>query len=60
MWLVDKAGEAALAAPPVAVTGLTLMGISLQDWVYIMTLVYLVILIIVKVKEAFFGKRAGD
>lgn len=60
MWLVDKAGEAALAAPPVAVTGLTLMGISLQDWVYIMTLVYLVILIIVKVKEAFFGKRTGD
>lgn len=60
MWLVDKAGEAALAAPPVAVTGLTLIGISLQDWVYIMTLVYLVILIIVKVKEAFFGKRTGD
>ena len=60
MWLVDKAGEAVLAAPPVAVTGLTLMGISLQDWVYITTLIYLVILIIIKVKEAFFGKRTGD
>ncbi|WNL63510.1 holin [Aeromonas phage phiA014L] len=60
MWLVDKAGEAALAAPPVAVTGLAIAGVSLQDWVYIMTLVYLVVLIIIKIKEAFFGKRTGD
>lgn len=60
MWLVDKAGETALAAPPVAVTGLAIAGVSLQDWVYIMTLVYLVVLIIIKIKEAFFGKRTGD
>lgn len=31
---------AAKLAPPVAVTGLTLGGIQLQDWVLIATLVY--------------------
>lgn len=42
MWLVDelsdKAGPAAL---PVTVSGLTLGGVALQDWVYILTIVYL-------------------
>lgn len=57
MWLVDKAGEAALAAPPVAVTGLTLMGVSLQDWVYIVTLIYLFLLIAGKLKELVCGRR---
>lgn len=59
MWLVDKAGEGALAAPPVAVTGLAIAGVSLQDWVYIMTLVYLVVLIVIKIKELIVGKRIG-
>ncbi|QDH46277.1 putative holin [Aeromonas phage LAh2] len=57
MWLVDKAGEAALAAPPAVVTGITLMGVSLQDWVYIATLFYLVILIAIKIKELVCGRR---
>lgn len=39
MWLVEE-GQKALDQPAV-VTGLTLLGISLQDWVYILSLVYL-------------------
>lgn len=34
--------ETAKSAPPVAVVGITMAGISLQDWVYILTLVWLV------------------
>lgn len=34
------------ATPPTAVTGLTLCGIGLSDWVLIATLVYTVFLII--------------
>lgn len=29
------------ASPPVAVSGLVLGGVSLQDWVFILTIVYL-------------------
>ena len=34
-------------SPPVIVTGMTLMGIQLQDWLIITTLLYTVILIII-------------
>lgn len=34
-------GEYALTAPPVAVAGITLAGVTLQDWVYILTLISL-------------------
>lgn len=32
--------ESAKLSPPVAVTGLTFAGVSLQDWVLVATLVY--------------------
>ena len=38
MWLVD-AQQA--ADQPAVVTGLTLLGIGLQDWVYILSIIYL-------------------
>ena len=43
-------------SPPVIVTGMTLMGIQLQDWLIITTLLYTVILIIIalpKLKQSF-------
>lgn len=44
MWLVDEVVEkAAPIAPPAAVAGLSVLGVSLQDWVYIWTLVYIAI-----------------
>jgi hypothetical protein len=33
--------EALKVSPPVTVVGLALGGITLQDWVYILTLIYL-------------------
>ena len=31
------------AAPPVVVAGATLFGVPLQEWVYILTIIYLVL-----------------
>lgn len=38
-----KVAEAALSAPPAAVAGLTLVGVSLQDWVMGVTLLWLAV-----------------
>ena len=38
--LPDMLVEASKSAPPVAVTGITMVGISLSDWVLIATLTY--------------------
>ena len=38
-------------SPPVIVTGMTLMGIQLQDWLIITTLLYTVIQIIISLPE---------
>lgn len=38
----DGLVEATKAVPPVAVTGISLAGISLSDWVLISTLIYTV------------------
>ena len=38
--LPDMLVEATKSAPPVAITGITLVGISLSDWVLIATLTY--------------------
>ena len=37
----------AKASPPIAVSGLTLAGVQLQDWLIMATLLYTVILIII-------------
>jgi hypothetical protein len=35
--------EGAMSVPPVSVVGLSLMGASLQDWVYMLTIGWLTI-----------------
>lgn len=37
--------QAAAAAPPVTVTGLTLFGFPLQEWVLLLTFIYTIVLI---------------
>lgn len=37
----ESVKELALSAPPVSVAGLSLAGVSLQDWVLVATLVWL-------------------
>jgi hypothetical protein len=41
--LADAGGEAAKVSPPIAVLGATVYGMTLQDWVFVLTLIYLVI-----------------
>jgi hypothetical protein len=40
------------AAPPVSISGLTLAGVSLQEWVLLTTLVYTVIMIVLEIRKA--------
>lgn len=38
-------------SPPIAVTGVTFLGVSLSDWVYIGTIVYTIVGIITMIKK---------
>lgn len=44
--------EAISAAPPLGVTTLTFAGLPLQQWVYVVTIVYTLLLIISKLPVA--------
>lgn len=57
MWLVDTVEKAAPGVPPVVVTGLTFAGVSLQDWVYLLTIVYLIAMIGKGIKQLFWGDK---
>lgn len=52
--------EATKASPPVAVTGLTIAGASLQDWVLILTAIYTVIQIALLIRKFFKERRDGS
>lgn len=49
--------EAVKLAPPVSVSTLTIMGMQIADWVYIMTFVYTIVLIVCKIHNEFFRKH---
>ena len=53
MWLVDTVEKAAPGVPPVVLTGLTVAGVSLQDWVYLLTIVYLIVMIVKSIVGVF-------
>ena len=38
-------------SPPIAVTGVTVLGVTLSDWVYIGTIVYTIVGIITMIKK---------
>lgn len=58
---VETTIEATKAAPPVAISIASLGGISLQDWVFIATLIYTSLLIFGWLWKFFgFGQRRGD
>lgn len=51
---------AARLAPPVAVSGLTLFGISMSEWVLLATLIYTIIQIYILLRDKVFnGKRSS-
>ena len=55
--------DAIQSTPPIVVSGLTLAGIPLQEWVYILTLVYLIFqigFVLRKVYYTYKGDRRED
>lgn len=51
--------HAVKAAPPLAVSGLSVMGLPLSEWVYVLTAIYIafqIVLIVPKVIRLFRGK----
>lgn len=53
MWLVDTVEKTAPGVPPVLVAGVTFAGVGLQDWVYCLTIVYLIVMIVKAIKQLF-------
>jgi len=47
----EYAVEAIKSAPPVAVAGFSIVGLSLQDWVYVATLVYTVLQVALLIRK---------
>ena len=47
----DISIEAAKTAPPLTVVGLSLAGVSLQDWVLIITLIYTALSLIFLIRD---------
>lgn len=52
--------EAAKAAPPITVVGMTLGGVSLQEWVLILTAVYTVLQIGFLLRDKVFRRKDKD
>ena len=48
--------EIVKTTPPVGVSALSLMGIPLSDWVYIVTIIYVLIQIYVLIYKTFWRK----
>ena len=52
--------ELAKTAPPLAISGVTIFGIQVSEWVLILTLVYTVIQIGLALRRCCFNRRIGD
>ena len=46
--------------PPVAITGLTVLGVSMSDWVYIATIIYTLVGTATIIKNHWFTKDKKD
>ena len=51
---------AAKAAPPITITGMTIVGIPIQDWVLMMTLVYTILQILIIARRFMMDRRVTD
>ena len=47
-------------APPLTVTGMTILGYPMSDWVLALTAVYTLLQIIILVRRSIVSKRTGD
>lgn len=54
MWITDEVHKLGVSTtPPVTVAGLSVAGVGMQDWVYILTCIWLGILITKAVASLF-------
>lgn len=51
--------EAVRLSPPIAVTGLSLYGVSLQDWVLAATLIYTVLSLVFLIRDKLYRPWRG-
>lgn len=54
--LSQAASEVAKVSPPIAVSAATFFGLTLQEWVYVATLVYTILQIFYLIKDKY-GKK---
>lgn len=52
--------EALKATPPAAVSGMALWGISLEDWVFILTAIYLILQMIFLLRDKLWARKRKD
>lgn len=52
--------DAVKAAPPLAITGMTVMGFPMSDWVLLLTAIYTTIQIVALVRRFLVSYRLGD
>lgn len=56
----EHMAELGRASPPIAVTSLSFMGVPLSEWVYAVTLLYTILLILNFLRKLFFSYRKSD
>ena len=56
----EIATEAARAAPAVTVTGLSLFGVSLSEWVFLLTIVYTLLQMFFLIRDKWYYQRKAD
>lgn len=56
----DYVSEFGKASPPIAISGISFMGISLPDWAYIVTIIYTILLLLNFFRKMIFSYRQSD
>ena len=58
--MTENIVDAAKASPPIAITSLSLFGLPLSEWVYLLTAIYTLLLILGFLRKLFFSYRRSD
>lgn len=56
----EQITDAVKAAPPITITGMTIVGIQVQDWLLILTLIYTILQILIIVRRFMLNRRVTD
>ena len=56
----EQIADLAKAAPPIAITSVTVLGFPMSDWVLLATLIYTVLQISLVVRRLLVSRRSSD